>query len=190
MNGIRVAYFNSSTGLVYSILSGPSLEGMPLAEPGSLAVLTDYTGSLPAIWDGEKVVDLPPKPSPHHEWTLDGWKTTLPIAKEAKWQSVKEIRNSKEFGPFVYNGLAFDGDIDAQRRISLAVMGAQAALITGQPWGIDWTLADNSAVTLSASEMVSVAQALGDNIAAAHEEARLKRAAIEAATTVEELENI
>lgn len=189
---MKVAYYNIETNLVNSTVVGPELERMPEPNPGHVMVVTDYDGNLPALWDGSKVVELPPQPSEAHAWNgaTRKWELDFSEAKGLAWQVVKSQRDAKEFGPFVWNVYTFDGDIDAQRRINLAVMGAQAALIAGQPWSMDWTLADNSVVTLSASEMVAVAQALGANIAAAHEEARLKRVAIEAATTVEELENI
>lgn len=190
---MRVAYIDVESKRVFSILEGPDLSGFPPGDSTTLAILTDYEGPLPAYWaGGTTVLGIPEKPSPYHTWgwTEGAWVVDLPLSKSRAWANAKQVRDYKEFGPFTYNGLVFDGDVDAQRRINLAVMGAQAALIAGQPWSMDWTLADNSVVTLTASEMVAVAQALGANIAAAHEEARLKRAAIEAATTIEELENI
>jgi hypothetical protein len=103
---------------------------------------------------------------------------------------VKAARDAREFGEFVWSGHSFDGDIQAQRRLNLAVMAAQMALQTNAPWSIDWTLADNAVMTLSASDLVAVVEALGANIDAAHEDARAKRALIEAATTVADLDAI
>ena len=109
--------------------------------------------------------------------------------KDQKWAQVKADRDDHEFGPFSWNGYVFDGDEAAQRRINLAVMGAQAAIIAGDVgWSVDWTLADNSSINLSASDMIAVANALGANIAQAHAAARAKRQQIEQATTKEELD--
>lgn len=112
----------------------------------------------------------------------------LDMLKRSAWQRVKALRDAKEFGPFAWGGRVFDGDTDAQRRINLAVMGAQVALSVQQPWAIDWTLSDNTSVVLSGADMVAVAEALGQNIAQAHASARVKRALIDAAATSQELE--
>lgn len=115
---------------------------------------------------------------------------SLQDKKESAWDVVKLQRDAREFGPFTYNGNTFDGDEAAQRRINLAVLGAQSALASGQPWSIDWTLADNSVVTLSAGDIVGVAEALGASIASAHEWARGLREQIDAAQTVEQIESV
>lgn len=65
---IKAAYFTQADGQVSSILTGPSLEGMPEAPAGQLATLTDYSGPLPAYWDGAVVCAIPDKPSPSHVW--------------------------------------------------------------------------------------------------------------------------
>lgn len=138
---------------------------------------------------------MPPQPSHIHifNWAGKQWEDprTLADLKAAKWEQVKAQRDAAEFGLFQWTGHSFDGDEAAQRRINLAVMGAQAALIAGDTaWSVDWTLADNTSLTLSASDMMGVANALGANIAQAHTTARAKRQQIEQATTNGELETI
>ena len=189
---IRVAYFSTATGQVSTIMTGPDLSGFPDAEAGQGCSLTLYEGRLPAYWDGAEVQPVPDRPSDSAvwSWSSKSWVPDIDLAKVNAWHSVKAARNGREFGPFTWGGHVFDGDIDAQRRINLAVLGAQVALAAGQPWSVDWTLADNSFVTLSASEMVGVAEAMGASINAAHEWARGLRIQIESATTIEELEAV
>jgi hypothetical protein len=95
-----------------------------------------------------------------------------------------------EFGPFVCGGQTFDGDSESQRRIQGAAQLATLAQATGQPFSIDWTLADNTQATLTATEMIGVGVALGQHVNGAHGIARALRAQIDAATTPEELEAI
>lgn len=66
---IRVAYFEVTTKLVATLLSGAGLDGYPEPGTGQLAALTDYSGPLPAYWTGTEVLPLPPQPSPAHEWS-------------------------------------------------------------------------------------------------------------------------
>lgn len=190
---MRVAYFNAQTGRVVSLMTAPGLDGMPDPDEGCLAVLTDFVGDLPAYWDGQAVRPVPERPSTGHIWQwapVFAWVPDLTASRASAWSAVKRERDAREFGTFEHAGATFDGDEAAQRRINLAVLGAQAALSAGQPWSIDWTLADNSVITLSASDMIAVAESLGANIQAAHDWARDLRVQIEAAQTVEQLDAI
>lgn len=114
------------------------------------------------------------------------------IEKEArlKWSTIKKFRSIHEFGQFIWDGLAFDSDLTSQSRIQGAAQLAQITLAAGQPFSIDWTLADNTVVTLDANQMISVGLALGNHINACHSKARLLRQQIESATTKEEIEAI
>lgn len=115
---------------------------------------------------------------------------TLDQAKLRRWSEIKSIRTSVEFGTFTCNGNVFDGDQTAQPRIIGAVQLANMAIATSQPFSVDWTLHDNSVVTLSATDMVAVGQALATNVVYAHTVGRSLRAAIEAAVTVAEVQAV
>ena len=103
------------------------------------------------------------------------------LLKEAKWVEIKLQREQLEFGGFEYAGNIYDSDQVSQSRI----MGAALA-------GVDqvWTLADNTTVELSASELQQLYAALQDHIASVHERGRSARLAIESAVTKEEVEGI
>lgn len=192
---IRAIYYHADTGRAYKILVAPDLNGFPDADPGGLAILMPDSVQLPGYVLGTSYIPIGGTPSDHHafNWSTKQWEDprTLADLKAAKWEQVKAQRDAAEFGLFQWTGHSFDGDEAAQRRINLAVMGAQAALIAGDTaWSVDWTLADNTSLTLSASDMMGVANALGANIAQAHTTARAKRQQIEQATTNGELETI
>lgn len=190
-----VVYYEQATGRAYQVLSGPDLGGFPEAPSGSLALLLGASISLPGYVIGTTYTPLPPQPSSIHQfnWVTKQWEDprTLADLKAEKWASVKAQRDAQEFGAFTWSGHTFDGDEAAQRRINLAVMGAQAALLAGDAgWSVAWTLADNTSVNLSAADMMGVANALGANIAQAHAAARAKRQQIQQAATKEELDAI
>lgn len=187
MNAVHV---ETVTGRVVGVMSGFRAEHGAPELPGCHVVEVDHTVTMPAYFDGKEVLPVPTPPAEWYEWNWQSkaWEFDLNSAKEAAWLLIKANRNGREFGPFSWSGHVFDGDIDAQRRINLAVLGAQVALGSGQPWTVDWTLADNSFVTLSAADMVGVAEAMGASINAAHDWARGLRIQIDAASTIEELE--
>lgn len=190
-----VVYYSEDNGRAYQVLQAPDLGGFPEAPPGCLALLLTSSVKLPGYVDGTTYVPLPPSPSDNYEfnWVTKQWEDPRTILdfKQAKWEEVKAARDAKEFGTFDWNGYVFDGDQEAQRRLNLAVLGAQQALAIGNAgWTIEWTLANNQLLSLTASDLVGVVSALGQNIAQAHEEARIKRALIDAALTQEQLEAI
>ena len=88
------------------------------------------------------------KPSETHiyDYDLKDWvdPRTLDEIKAQKWAEIKSQRDQLEFGGFEFEGGVYDSDQVSQGRI----MGAAAA-------GLDrtWTLADNTTVELSASQL-------------------------------------
>jgi hypothetical protein len=115
---------------------------------------------------------------------------TLAAIKVARWAAIKAARDAAEFGGFAWDGSSFDSDGQSQSRIMGATQLATLAAAAEQPFAIDWTLQDNTVRTLSGAEMIAVGMALGTHVATQHGIGRAVRAAIEEATTAEELEAI
>ena len=128
----------------------------------------------------------PPPPAikdQHFDYTTKQWidPRTLDEIKAQKWAEIKSGRDSLEFGGFEFNGGIYDSDQVSQGR----VMGAAVA-------GVDqtWTLADNSTVDLSASQLQQLYAALQAHIASVHERGRIARQLIFDAETREQVEAI
>lgn len=113
--------------------------------------------------------------------------SSLAAAKTRRWAFIKAARDQKEYGGFVWDGSTFDSDLQAQTRIQGGVQLANMAAASNQPFGIDWTLADNSVRTLSGADMVAVGLALAQHVQTLHEVGRGLREQIDAATTVEQV---
>jgi hypothetical protein len=137
-----------------------------------------------AWWDFESLawVSKPPQPSRDHRWdpaTKSWLNSTPPLTldqlKAARWEAMKAERTRAEAAPFTWNGLVFDADV---QRVTGAATGAMLAQLTGSPFAVDWTLADNSVVTLDAAEMTQVGMALLQHVEAAHSRARALRTLI------------
>lgn len=102
---------------------------------------------------------------------------TLAEAKTEAWARIKTARDAAEQGGFAYLGKTIDSDARASLRITAAVNAAQAA---GEGFAVDWTCADNTVLSLTASEMVGMGVALAAWGNACHAKARGYRAQIEA----------
>lgn len=130
-------------------------------------------------------VEMPPQPSPYHIFNYDikQWidPRTLDEIKAQKWEEIKSQRDQLEFGGFEFDGNIYDSDQVSQGRI----MGAAMT-------GVDqtWTLADNSTVELTASQLNQLYSALQAHIASVHERGRIARQKINVALTFEEIENV
>lgn len=146
-----------------------------------------------ASWDPDYLDDLEARLLDLPTW--QDWNTlppskTLEEARAEKWAEMKRRRSELEFGGFAWEGVVFDSDAISVQKISSAVQLAVLAQMAGQPFDIDFTVADNSVVTLDASQMIAVGLALGTHVQAVYARGRVKRAAIEAAPTVAEVDAI
>lgn len=163
----------------------------PTPPPGSTAVLCDWAPTAgDYVLDGS-VVKRPNRPSAAHVWDRQSrtWVIDLGTAKARQRAEINTWRNARELEAFQYGGHWFDGDLDSQRRLQLAATAAQQALLAGvspEP-SIDWTLADNNTVTLTATQILAAARAMGDNMNSLHQQARALKAQIDAATTLDEV---
>ena len=140
-----------------------------------------------SYWDfaNESWKSIGTAPSPHHtfDYTTKQWIDTHTIEdiKAQKWTEIKSERDSLEFGGFEFDGSIYDSDQVSQGRI----MGAASA-------GVDqvWTLANNTTVELSASQLQQLYVALQAHIASAHERGRIARQLIFDAETKEQVEAV
>lgn len=154
-------------------------------------LVSEHTDQGEFVCLGGELRALPVKPTQAHTWSwaAGDWMVGLDDLRRLRRDEVNAWRNSKEFAPFAWQGMVFDADADAQRRLQLAALSAQQSVMAGtQPEpAIDWTLADNTTVTLTATQLLAAAQAMGSSINAAHQAARTIKMQIEAASTAEQL---
>ena len=111
------------------------------------------------------------------------WKDirTLQQIKAQKWDEIKTERDNLEFGGFEFEGNVYDSDQVSQGRIMGAVIAGADQI---------WTLADNTTVELSASQLQQLYAALQAHIASVHERGRIARQLIFEAETKEQVEAV
>ena len=118
-------------------------------------------------------------------WVFEPDGLSLDDMRGMAWQATKVERARREFGGLVWQGHVFDSDPDSQQRIRAAA--EQARAYSG--FSVAWTLADNSSVTLSRDDMIEVAVALAEHVAAVHAWGRGMRESI-AGMGIEALETL
>jgi len=123
-------------------------------------------------------------PSADHsfDYKTKTWKLDLEAARSRAWMRIKAARARAE-RTFKWGEYEFDF---APERLSAAAALAQI----NPDEKIEWTLADNSTIELTAADSVQVAAALVRHLNEVHARGRLLRRKIEAATSLDELESI
>lgn len=159
------------------------------------------------IWQPEHLDSLPASIAAHPLWagtgpaqptTAHGWNPValrwdtpaplpLPELKTTQWLHIKQARESAINAPLATPYGTFDAHAKARASITDAVLMLQTLSAQGTPQTIDWTLADNTVVTLTTAQMVEVGVLLGQQVQAAYTQARSLRVQIEAATTAQEV---
>ncbi|TXH19620.1 MAG: DUF4376 domain-containing protein [Hyphomicrobiaceae bacterium] len=136
-----------------------------------------------------KYKGIQPAPGMTYDTELEQWVDPRPLSafQAIQWNKIKMKRAAIEFGGFEWMDSVFDSDSVSQSRIQGAVLLASMA---GDGFAIDWTLQDNTVITLSYNDLMEVAGALSQHVASTHAQARTLRTAIEAATTREDVEAI
>lgn len=114
----------------------------------------------------------------------------LAQAKSAARSAVNAARDQREQGGFTYAEKIIDSDMASCIRIAGAASAAQAALGQQQPFGVDWTCADNSVLSLDALGVIGMLAALATHSDAMHQHARALKAQIEAAEDAAAVEAI
>lgn len=139
-------------------------------------------------------VEFPPQPNKYciWDWTLHTWvdPRTLQDYKDEKWSEIKRDRDAAINAPLSTPYGVFDADANSRANIANAVLYLQTLEQQGTPGTIDWTLADNTTITLNYAEMSSVGLLLGQRTNAAYDTGRALRTQIDAATTIAEVEAI
>lgn len=194
---MKYVVFDKATGQITKVVTAPNLQFamMQVADSEDLLQTEDSTVSDSTCYVANGLLTaFPEKPSMLHVWdweSLSWADPNLDTAKAAAWEAIKLQRGKVEKGGFEWSGYKFDSDAVSQQRIQGAVQLAQMALAANVvAWSIDWTLFDNSVVTLDATDMVNVGLALGMHVSTVFNISRELREQIYSASTLQSLNTI
>lgn len=112
---------------------------------------------------------------------------TLDELKASKISAAKTYRDAAEIAPIEHEGNTYDFDAKSRDRLDIALKSLSAQ---GEGATINWTMADNTTVTITAADIMGVFITSAVRSNALHEQYRAIKEKIEAAQTVEEVEAI
>ena len=180
---IKTAVFYDSKGMVARVRTGMSKVVDDSIKEEDRSYLLFY-GAVDTenkyVADGE-LVSMPEKPGDSYEFNYETkqWQLNLTEAKKEKWREIKNSRTMEEFGEFTWNSQSFQCNELSQQRLWGIAQRAQI----DSSLEMDWTLTDNTVVTLTAPQFTQIAESLSDHINACHTKARGLRSQIDAAET-------
>lgn len=189
----KFALYDIATGVIAQInLAGSVDDVLAICGAGQNAVEV-----APDVQDdthyivGGNAAPYPPKLLPMATWDIKtvAWvdPRSLSARQDEKWAQAKAERAKASAALLVTPYGTFDADPDSRESLVSAIVMLQTLTALGRPAAIDWTLADNSVVTLDTTQLVTVGLLLGQQVQAAFTAARAKRVAIYAAKSVSEL---
>jgi hypothetical protein len=176
--------YELATGRIIS--SGSSYKPELLAMEGQ-AVLKDATlHDLAGYYIADREIRAkgnPPSEFHKFDYSTKQWvdPRSLQDFKDAQWEQVKLQRSNTEFSVFKFQGVYYDCDRVSQSRIQGAVQLASIALANNQTVVQEWTTADNSVVSLNATDLINLGLQLGLFVNKVHDYGRVLRARIDAA---------
>lgn len=163
-------------------------------ETDTLGVLVNQEINLEG-WVVDQIFhQLPDSPNEFYtfNWQTKQWEDNRNVqdVKLYKWNIIKNTRFTKLTSPLYTPFGIFDANYEAQKSITDAIMLLQTLEAAGTPTTIDFTLADNTTMTLTTAQMVQVGILLGQRTQEIYAIGRDLRAQIDAATTIAEVEAI
>lgn len=181
-------------GRIYSSAAVPdSVTPSPLQGGEMLEVETLCVPNEIAYYD-DTLVPIGQPPNNHHrfDYVARAWvdSRNLDGYKIDQWETIKSQRDAVEFGSFTYNGMVFDGNNNAQRRLNSYISVSKSALASGTEFQANFILANNEIVTLTAQDFVALELAKVSQVALAFDTASQLRLQIEAAQTIEDVLNV
>ncbi|MBS7344236.1 MAG: DUF4376 domain-containing protein [Caryophanon sp.] len=187
INFEHVCVVDKDTGRLLTYFHNVSEAMVEMNTPENGVAVLCEAPSFKCYWDFNKKqfikVGVPEDSNLVFDYVTKKWTDprNLDEIKAQKWAEIKYERDQLEFGGFEFEGSIYDSDQVSQGRI----MGAAIA-------GVEqvWTTASNSTITLTGSELLELYQALQAHVASVHDRGREARAAINAASTKEEVEEI
>lgn len=105
--------------------------------------------------------------------------------KTAKHNAINDLKNTKQDTPAPTPFGAVDNDDSSKIKINGAVTMAMLAVQQGQPFSVDWTMADNSVQTFNSTQMMQMGEAAGQYISQVHDHARDLKAQVDAVAIVD-----
>jgi hypothetical protein len=180
-------YIIDDTGKILTTLQGDSNMVELNTAPDAVFIDTNDIVNISDYYDFDqhRFISIGEALAPHciFDYEIKQWidPRSLDDIKAQKWSEIKAMRNQLEFGGFEFGGGIYDSNQVSQGRI----MGAAGA-------GMDqtWTLADNTTVNLTASQLQQLYAALQAHIASVHERGRIARQLIFDAETKEQVEAV
>lgn len=133
----------------------------------------------------------PERSADYEVWDYVGnfWYDPRPLAerRDLQWGVIQVAQAAADAEDLEWSGSTFQVDVGSRDKIKEALLDSILATLASEAWSIEWTLADNSTLTMSAADMASMSRALAARTNDNHDKAQDKRALIYASMSPEDI---
>ena len=146
-------------------------------------------GTNSAFYESVGMVEMEVEQAYDGQWYVKGYAPLQPLEqlKEEKIAAFKECRNAEEVLPIGWNGYLYDYDSDSRERMRIKRQDIEDKGGTGK---ILWTLADNEQTEIGLNDFIGINSVAAERSESLHDKYNSLKAKVEAAASIEELENI
>lgn len=106
--------------------------------------------------------------------------------RAAQWDVIKQAQFDADASDFDWLGSLFQVDVISRDKLQEQLLDSILATLAGDPWSIEWTLADDTTLTMDAADMAAMNRALAARTKTHHDKAQDKRALIYASMSPED----
>lgn len=166
--------------LILAVLWYPDPDAGPVVPPGWIAKgteLVEHSAAGTFTREGRRETESAYLQGGAVVWVETA---TLAEARANAWSAVKAARDEAEAAHFEFEGSWYQPDV---KNITGAVLASLLAAARGMSFVRDWTLADNSVLSLTGEQVQALGLVLTDRIDAIHQRSRTLRDLIDNATT-------
>lgn len=159
-------------------------------------VIFDAEGDIEKILNDPEAdamwIEIPEGYPETHIWDIENqcFIPSIEKARRRKKAEITMLRDAHIVGGADTALGVMDSDPLSITKVNGAVVMAMLAQSAGQPFEIGWTMKDNTTITHTADQMIAAGLAVGQHVSQCHDIGVALKAAIDAATTIEEVEAV
>lgn len=198
---MNYAIYNPATGEILRSVDCPLEAASIQVRPGEAILEGEVVWGQQYVLDGmltdytpEQAATKAARPSYAGEWnnTTFSWSDPRDLSqiKTYCWNMLKRTRDQKLQAPLLTDYGVFDADTRSQKNITDAVQLLQVLEAQQPNQTIEFTLSDNTVVTLTTQQMTNVGLALGQRTQQIYNISRQLRTQLDLAQTAQEVEAI
>lgn len=180
-----ISVYDQITGQVLRTVTCQEEDVLLNVKSGELWLDAEVSDETHYVQNGE-LVQLPSRPSPHHEWdwTTKSWLPNLDAARESQRQAWNAWRDRELIAGYAHNGHVFHSDDRFMTELQLLLKGYERGHLTGTS---AIRTRDNGTLQMTHAEIEGLLLLIGLHRQAIYQQSWVGKDALAGLTTLEDI---